>query len=101
MKIRKLNPLMGVMKTFDLSGKVCDSTFYFGRGAVKFGAAEKSYLLARVALVTPEAEIPIHIAWSWGEVPQFSSFNIDSLRFWWGGPYKGFMPTGDRYGYSP
>lgn len=57
--------LWGVMKLFDLGGKVVDATVYTGQQELRFGRDYTPYLVASIALETPTHFIPIDMGWCW------------------------------------
>lgn len=71
--------LFGVVKTFDLSGRVMDATPYFGKGGVKFGKTRKPYLLASAALVTPIHFIPIDMNLYWETMLEGAELSISNF----------------------
>ena len=70
----------GVLKLYDLGGKVLDATPYTGQREIRFGSAYTPYLLAYAALVTPELFIPIDLGWHWQPVPEGATLAMDNLR---------------------
>lgn len=72
--------LFGVVKLFDLGGKVVNAIPYFGRGDMKFGRTDEPYLLASAALVTPERFIPIDMGWYWDTIPAGATFKVSNFR---------------------
>ena len=81
---RPTPPPWGVLKLFDLGGKVVDATMYMGQRDLRFGRDYTPYLLAYAALVTPEGSIPINFGWHWQPVPgggwvEISAFTVKGL----------------------
>jgi len=68
--------LWGVVKLFDLGGKVVDATPYFGGSRLRFGRDYTPYLLASAALVTPRRVIPFDFNWHWQPVPEGATLEI-------------------------
>lgn len=76
------DPLRGVVKAFDLSGKVVDATPYFGGRRIEM-TAPQDYRLASMALVTPGLTIPIdpNLHQAWPFIPKGSTLTLERMEF--------------------